>query len=58
MRYLKGLPGVVEYRARLVTLKGPEAIEAVLDDIERRYEGFEMERSEIELVNYHERCEL
>ena len=58
LNYLKGLPGIKEYRSQLVTLKDPEAINALLDEIVRRYEGYEMERTPIELVNYHENCPL
>ena len=58
LRYLKGLPGVKEFRSQLMTLTEPEAILAVLDDILVRYEGYTMERAPIELVNYHENCPL
>jgi tRNA-dihydrouridine synthase len=58
LKYLKGLPGFREYRQRLVTLAEPEEIIAVLDEIGERYEGYEMERTLIELVNYHENCPL
>ena len=58
LRYLKGLPGIKEFRERLMTLKEPEAIMAVLDDILVRYDGYALERTPIELVNYHENCPL
>lgn len=54
--YLKGLPNIKEYRMKLVTLKEPEMILEVLDDIERYYKGFEFEQTPIELINYHEKC--
>ncbi len=54
--YLKGLPNIKEYRGRLVTLKTIEEIEAVLDEIALKYEGFEFQRSVIVLENYHEKC--
>jgi tRNA-dihydrouridine synthase B len=54
--YLKGLPNIKEYRNRLVTLKELEEIEAVLDEIFVRYDGFEFPRSVIVLENYHEKC--
>ncbi len=54
--YLKGLPNIKEYRNRLVTLKLPEEINEVLDEIEKEYAGFEMQKSPIELINYHEKC--
>src|ERR1700754_4483580 len=58
MQYLKVLPGITDFRSQLVTLREVEEIEDVLDEIERKYEGYEVERTVIELVNYHERCEL
>ncbi len=54
--YLKGLPNIKEYRNKLVTLKLPEEIDAVLDDILKNYAGYQFERSVIELPNYHEKC--
>lgn len=54
--YLKGLPNIKEYRNRLVTLRMPDEINAVLDEIENEYAGFEMQKSPIELINYHEKC--
>ena len=56
--YLKGLPGIKEFRLRLVTLTQPEEIMAVLDEIAVHYEGYEFQRQQIELVNYHENCPL
>lgn len=54
--YLRGLPNIKEFRNKLVTLKTGEEVEAVLDDIRRQYSGFSIERSPIELINYHEKC--
>ncbi|MBA4139162.1 MAG: tRNA dihydrouridine synthase DusB [Segetibacter sp.] len=54
--YLKGLPGIKEFRNRLVTLKTIEEVEDVLDEVRRNYEGYKIERSEIVLENYHEHC--
>ena len=54
--YLKGLPGIKEYRYQLVTLKTVEEIDAVLDEIVTRYAGYEFEKIPIELINYHEKC--
>ena len=54
--YLKGMPGIKEYRGQLVTLKDIEEIEFVLDDIVRNYSGYEFEREPILLQNYHEHC--
>lgn len=54
--YLKGYPGIKEYRNRLVTLKEQAEVEAVLDELEAAYKGCEVERTPIELINYHEKC--
>lgn len=54
--YLKGLPNIKEFRLKLVTLKEPQAVEEVLSEIERYYQGFEFESQPIELINYHEKC--
>lgn len=54
--YLKGMPGIKEYRGKLVTLPTVEEIEAVLDEIVEKYRDFVFEKAPIELVNYHENC--
>jgi tRNA-dihydrouridine synthase B len=54
--YLKGLPNIKEYRNRLVTLTSVEEINEVLNEISAAYAGFEMQKTQIELVNYHEKC--
>lgn len=54
--YLKGLPNIKEFRNRLVTLKTLEEVEAVLDEVKAHYQGFQIERTPIELINYHEKC--
>ena len=56
--YLKGLPGIKEFRGRLVTLMLQEEIEAVLDEVATTYKGFEIEGTPIELINYHEKCPI
>lgn len=56
--YLKGMPGIKEYRGKLVTLETVAEIEAVLDEIVAKYSGYEFEKTAIELVNYHENCPL
>jgi nifR3 family TIM-barrel protein len=56
--YLKGLPGIKEFRYRLVTLNTPEEIHAVLDEMQKHYQGYEFPRLPIEIVNYHEKCPL
>ena len=54
--YLKGLPNIKEFRNRLVVLKTEEEINEVLNEIAITYSGFEIEKTAIELVNYHEKC--
>ena len=54
--YLKGLPNIKEFRLKLVTLKEPEEIIEVLNEIESYYRGFEFGNQPIELINYHEKC--
>ncbi len=54
--YLKGLPNIKEFRNKLVVLKTAEEVEAVLDQILVTYAGFEVQRTPIELINYHEKC--
>ena len=56
--YLKGLPGIKDYRYQLVTLKTVEEIDAILDEIVTKYAGYEFEKTPIELINYHEKCPL
>jgi nifR3 family TIM-barrel protein len=56
--YLKGLPGIKEFRGRLVTLKEVEEVEAVLDEVQQYYHGYQLERSAIVLENYHEHCAI
>ena len=56
--YLKGLPGIKDYRYQLVTLKTVEEIDAILDEIVTKYAGYEFEKIPIELINYHEKCPI
>lgn len=56
--YLKGLPGIKEFRFKLVTLTSPESINEVLDQMLEHYKGYEFQHSPIELIDYHEKCPL
>jgi nifR3 family TIM-barrel protein len=56
--YLKGLPGIKEFRYRLVTLPTKEAILEVLDEMQEHYKGYEFKPSTIELIDYHQNCPL
>jgi tRNA-dihydrouridine synthase B len=56
--YLKGLPGIKDFRLRLVTLNQPSEIHEVLDEITAHYKDYSFERTPIELIDYHENCPL
>ncbi|MEO6405286.1 MAG: tRNA dihydrouridine synthase DusB [Ferruginibacter sp.] len=56
--YLKGLPGIKEFRYKLVTLPSPEAVFEVLEEISLHYKDYNFERTPIEIINYHEKCPL
>jgi tRNA-dihydrouridine synthase B len=56
--YLKGLPNIKEYRNKLVTLKTIAEIDEVLNEIIKVYNGYQFEKTSIELVNYHEKCPI
>lgn len=56
--YLKGLPDLTPFRKKWVLLQTPAEVENLLDEMSVFYQGFKMERTPIQLVNYHERCAL
>lgn len=56
--YLKGLPNIKEYRSQMVTLETVAEIDAVLDEIVKVYAGYTFEKTNIELINYHEKCPI
>lgn len=56
--YLKGLPGIKDFRLRLVTLPTATEINEVLDEISAHYKDYQFEHSPIEIINYHEKCPL
>jgi tRNA-dihydrouridine synthase len=56
--YLKGLPNIKEYRLKLVTLNDLDQITALLDEIEKVYDGYEFDRKYEELINYHQTCPI
>ncbi|MDQ6609119.1 MAG: tRNA dihydrouridine synthase DusB [Bacteroidota bacterium] len=56
--YLKGLPGIRNFIKRLVVLDNVEELLEMLDEINRRYVGFEIAYEPVELRNYHEHCRL
>lgn len=56
--YLKGLPGIKEFRLKLVTLNTGDEINEVLDEISAHYKNYEFERTPIEIIDYHQNCPL
>jgi tRNA-dihydrouridine synthase B len=54
--YLKGLPNIKEFRNRLVTKTTMEEVNEILDEVARTYDGYQVEKTPIELINYHEKC--
>jgi len=56
--YLKGLPGIKEFRYKLVTLTSPEAINEVFDEISAHYKGYQFPHIPIEIIDYHQKCPL
>jgi tRNA-dihydrouridine synthase B len=56
--YLKGLPNIKEFRSKLVTQLEVEEILATLDELFNYYNGYEIEKTPIELINYHEKCSV
>lgn len=56
--YLKGLPGIKEFRYRLVTLNSPQEINDVLDEITAHYSEYQFPHIPIEIIDYHQKCPL
>jgi tRNA-dihydrouridine synthase B len=54
--YLKGLPNIKEYRTKLVILKEPEAIFALLDDINKAYSGMQIEKRDLNIQEMAYSC--
>ncbi len=56
--YLKGLPNIKEFRSKLVTTLDAAVIVQTLDELYQYYQGFEIERTAIEIVDYHQKCSV
>ncbi|ATL49925.1 tRNA dihydrouridine synthase DusB [Chitinophaga caeni] len=56
--YLKGLPNIKDYRAKLVRLDEVDAVLELLDEIQQTYASYEIERSPIEIIDYHTKAGL
>ncbi|HEU4470967.1 MAG TPA: tRNA dihydrouridine synthase DusB [Flavisolibacter sp.] len=52
--YLKGLPGIRDYIQKLVRLQETGTLMAMLDEVERNYEGFETVHIPVEIRDYHQ----
>jgi len=56
--YLKGLPGIKEFRHRLVTLNSVDEVYEVFDEIAHHYQDYIFEPQPIEIIDYHQKCPL
>lgn len=56
LNYLKGLPGIKNFTQKLVRLNGLEEVKTLIDEMKIYYEGCELNRTPITMVNYHEHC--
>lgn len=56
--YLKGLPGIKDFRLRLVTLNTEAEINEVLDEIVLHYKDYAFPHIPIEIIDYHQKCPL
>jgi tRNA-dihydrouridine synthase B len=54
--YLKGLPHIKDFRAKLVTLDHEIEINEVLTEVLQHYAGFEFPQPDRTLPDYHEKC--
>jgi nifR3 family TIM-barrel protein len=54
--YLKGLPNIKEYRTKLVTLREPEAVYELLNEINRVYAGFQFNRRNLNITQLAYTC--
>ncbi|GAA4743478.1 tRNA dihydrouridine synthase DusB [Flavisolibacter ginsenosidimutans] len=55
--YLRGLPNIKEFRLKLVTISEAEEIDAVLDEIVKRYDGFAFETRKLDMASLTYSCE-
>lgn len=55
--YLRGLPNIKEFRLKLVTIAEVEEIDAVLNEIVLRYEGFEFAPRKVDMESMAYSCE-
>ncbi len=55
--YLRGLPNIKEFRLRLVTINEVPEIDAVLDEIITRYEGYQFEPRKVDMDSMAYSCD-
>lgn len=55
--YLRGLPNIKEFRLKLVTLPEAEQIDEVLNEIEKRYDGFEFAPRKVDMDSMAYSCD-
>ena len=55
--YLRGLPNIKEFRLKLVTISEVEEIDAVLNEIEKRYEGYQFQPRKIDMDSMAYSCD-
>ena len=55
--YLRGLPNIKEFRLRLVTISEVEQIDAVLNEIENYYDGYQFAPRKIDMDSMAYSCE-
>jgi tRNA-dihydrouridine synthase len=56
LNYLKGFPDINNFTQKLVRLNQLEEVKSLIDEMKNYYEGFELNRTPISIVNYHEHC--
>jgi len=56
--YLRGLPNIKEFRLKLVTISEVEEIDAVLDEIVKRYDGFAFETRKLDMASMAYSCDV
>jgi nifR3 family TIM-barrel protein len=56
--YLRGLPNIKEFRLKLVTISEVEQIDAVLNDIEKHYDGYQFQPRQIDMGAMAYSCDV
>jgi nifR3 family TIM-barrel protein len=56
--YLRGLPNIKEFRLKLVTIAEVEIIDEVLNEIEKRYDGYEFAPRKLDMDSMAYSCDV